>query len=382
MTATAPSTPEAHSKPARNLRINGDRVLETFLQLVRIESPSGHEAEVAAHLLAQLSGLGFDAELDKTGNVVGTRPGIGAGATKPPVLLSAHMDTVSPGYGVSPVVVDGIVRSSGATVLGADDKAGVASILEALRTSYEGQLPSCPVEVAFTVEEETGLTGAKGLDTSQFKATHAVVLDSNGPVGTIVNQAPAADSIKVVVHGTAAHAGVSPEKGVSAIQAAARALAKMKLGRIDEETTGTIGLISGGTADNIIPDRVEMSGGARSRSEAKLNAQIDHMRQLFEAEAAAMGAHAEVTVKRSYGAIDVPATSPLIVMLDRALRACGLEPRLVPTGGGSDASVFNDNGIEAVNLGVGFVDMHSTTESIAVADLAQIAEVVLEVITV
>jgi tripeptide aminopeptidase len=185
------------------LRINAERVL----------GPSGHEAKVAAHLLERLKGLGFEAQRDKTGNVVGSRPGIGAGASKPPVLLSAHMDTVSPGFGVSPVVKDGVVRSSGTTVLGADDKAGVAAIMEALQASYEGKLPSCPIEVAFTVEEETGLTGAKGLDTSVFKATHAVVLDSNGPVGTIVNQAPAADHIKVVVHGVAAHAGVSPRRG-------------------------------------------------------------------------------------------------------------------------------------------------------------------------
>ncbi len=361
--------------------VDPERVLSTFLELVRIDSPSGHEQAIAERLLTLLQTFGVDAEIDATGNVVGRRAGNGAHADAAPLLFSAHMDTVQPGTGVKPVVEDGFVRSDGSTILGADDKAGITAIVEALRTAHEQALDCVPMEIAFTVQEETGLTGAKGLDFTRIRASLGVVLDSNGPVGTIVNQAPAADKLQAVIHGRAAHAGVSPEKGVSAVQAAARAIAPMKLGRIDEETTATIGLINGGVADNIIPDRVELTGGARSRSEAKLQAQSEHMRRLLEDEAEKMGARAEVTVTRSYGAIDVPPDSPLIGMLEVALRACGLEPRLVPTGGGSDASVYNDHGIEAVNLGVGYTEMHSTTEHIAVADLARIAEVVLAVMT-
>jgi tripeptide aminopeptidase len=361
--------------------VDSNRVLDTFLELVRIDSPSGHEQRIAEHLLTLLQTLGVDAKIDSTGNVAGRRPGSGALAAAAPLLFSAHMDTVQPGTGIKPVVEDGFVRSDGSTILGADDKAGIAAILEALRTAHERGVDCVPLEIALTVQEETGLAGAKGLDFSRFRAKLAVVLDSNGPVGTIVNQAPAADKLQAVIHGRAAHAGVSPEKGVSAIQAAARAIAPMKLGRIDEETTATIGLINGGVADNIIPDRVELTGGARSRSEQKLRAQSEHMRRLLEEEAEKLGARAEVTVTRSYGAIDVPPDSPLIGLLERALRACGLEPRLVPTGGGSDASVFNDHGIVAVNVGVGYTEMHSTTEHIAVADLGRIAEVVLAVMT-
>ena len=353
-------------------------VLETFLTLVRIDSPSGHEDAIANHLATELAALGVDARRDSTGNVVGKRPGRGAQAARPPILLSAHMDTVQPGNGVKPQVADGIVRTDGTTILGADDKAGLAAILEALRATRDSDCR--PVEIAFTVEEETGLTGAKGLNLTNFQAKQAVVLDSNGPVGSIVNQAPAADKIEIVIHGKAAHAGVSPELGVSAIQAAGKALAQMKLGRIDDETTATIGVIKGGVADNIIPDRVEMTGGARSRSEAKLNAQVAHMRDLFESAAAAMGARAEVTVTRSYGAIDVPESSTLIGELKQALRSCDLEPHLMPTGGGSDANILNDKGIDAVNLGVGYKDMHSTDEHIAVADLTKITDVVLAVL--
>ncbi len=333
---------------------------------------------MAQRLLTELAALGVEAALDANGNVVGRRAGASTLAGAPPILFSAHMDTVQPGRGVEPVVEDGVVRSSGTTILGADDKAGLAAILEALRVTRGTDCR--PVEIAFTVQEETGLTGAKGLDLTRFAARQAVVLDSNEVVGSIVNQAPAADKLHVVVHGKAAHAGVSPELGVSAIQAAARALAEMRLGRIDDETTANIGVINGGTADNIIPDRVELTGGARSRNEAKLAAQIEHMRSHFEREATAMGARAEVTVTHSYGRIDVPPDAPLIRALEAAIRRVGLEPRLLPTGGGSDANILNDKGIAAVNLGVGYRDMHSTGENIAVADLARVADITIQVL--
>ncbi|HET7770316.1 MAG TPA: M20/M25/M40 family metallo-hydrolase, partial [Chloroflexota bacterium] len=360
------------------MNVDESRVLDLFLELVKIDSPSGHEQKIAEHLAARLNALGCTSRIDETGNVLGRRPGQGDLTGRPCILLSGHMDTVQPGIGVQPRVEDGIVRSSGTTILGADDKAGLAAILEALRVT---QGTACrPVEVAFSVQEETGLSGSKGMDTTWFDARQAVVLDSNNAVGSIVNQAPAADKLRAVVYGKAAHAGVSPELGISAIHAVSKALAKMKLGRIDPETTANVGTINGGTADNIIPDRVELIGGARSRSEAKLNAQIAHMQALLESEAAAMGARAEVTVERSYGAIDVSPTSALIQELAAAIRAIGLEPSLLPTGGGSDANIFNDRGIEAVNLGVGYRDMHSTDESMSVADLVKVTQIVVQVL--
>ena len=361
------------------MNVDESRVLDLFLELVKIDSPSGHEQEIAARLEGLLRTLGCEAQRDGTGNVLARRPGRGALAGRPPILLSGHMDTVQPGLGVQPQVADGVVRSNGTTILGADDKAGLAAILEALRVTESGDCR--PVEVEFSVQEETGLTGSKGMDVSWFSARQAVVLDSNNAVGSIVNQAPAADKLRAVIHGKAAHAGVSPELGISAIHAAAKALAQMKLGRIDAETTANVGTINGGTADNIIPDRVELIGGARSRSGAKLNEQIAHMKGLLESAAAEMGARAEVVVERSYGAIDVSPDSALIRELEGAIRRVGLEPQLLPTGGGSDANIFHDRGIEAVNLGVGYRDMHSTEESMAVADLVQVPEIVLAVLT-
>jgi tripeptide aminopeptidase len=356
-------------------------VLETFLRLVRIDSPSGHERAVAEYLQPLLGQLGFEMRRDATGNLLGRRPGRGTGADWLPLILSAHMDTVQPGTGIRPLVQDGIVRSDGTTILGADDKAGIAAILETLRALDAAGAPCRPLELALTVEEETGLTGSKGLDMGAFQARQAVVLDSNGPVGTIVNQAPASDHLEAVIIGKAAHAGVAPETGINALVAAARALAEMRLGRIDAQTTANFGVISGGTATNIVPERVELHGEARSRDEAQLTAQSEHMATCLRQAAAAIGARADVTTTRAYGSVDVPATSPLIQSLAAAIRACGLTPSLQPTGGGSDANIFNAAGIAAVNLGVGYASPHSVDEHIAVADLAGIVRVLKALLT-
>lgn len=361
--------------------LNQSRIVDTFLGLVRIDSPSGQEAALATQLISELEQLGLEVRRDGAGNVVGHRDGRGGGAGLSPLLLSAHMDTVQPGCAVQPQVQDGTIRTDGRTILGADDKAGLTTILEALRHADEWDLPCRPLEVAFTVEEETGLTGAKRLDMSRFHARHALVLDSGSTVGTIVNRAPAQNAIDALVHGRAAHAGVAPELGVNAIQAVARALAPMKLGRIDEETTANVGVISGGTASNVVPDRVHLKGEARSRDEGKLDRQTEHMVQLLRAAAEAEGGSADVKVHRSYSALNVPETSPLIKLLVSALQACGLQPQLVPTGGGSDANVLNAAGLSAVNLGLGYADAHSVDEHIAVADLVKACEVVLAVLT-
>lgn len=357
------------------------RPVATFLELVGIDSPSGQETRVAEHLLTRLQAVGVAARRDTAGNVIGRRPGSGALAAEAPFLLSAHMDTVQPGIGIRPQIVGGVIRTDGSTILGADDKAGITAILESLTRVQERGADCRPVELVLTVEEETGLTGSKGLDLASIEARYGVVLDSNGSVGTIVNQAPAQNSLEVTVTGKAAHAGVSPELGISAIQVAARAIAQMRLGRIDPETTANIGVINGGVATNIIPERVTLKGETRSRSEVKLEAQAAHMVACFKEAAAEAGAQVEVKVTRSYGAINVAPESGLIGLLAGALRRCGHEPRLVPTGGGSDANIYNAAGIEAVNLGVGYENMHSVDERIAIADLLAICDVLYSVLT-
>jgi tripeptide aminopeptidase len=356
-------------------------VRETFFDLVRTDSPSGEEDAVAAKLLFALARAGLEASRDPAGSVIARRAGWGSGAGLPPLLLSAHMDTVQPGYGIDPQERDGIIHSNGTTILAADDKAGITAILEALRVTHGTGVDCRPVEVAFTVEEETGLAGAKALDLESIAARDAIVLDSTGPVGTIITRAPAQNGFQITVTGKAAHAGVSPEKGVSAIVAAARALAAMKLGRIDEETTANVGTITGGVATNIVPERVELKGEARSRDEAKLAAQTQHMVETFERAAREMGATADVVVTRSYSAIDVAPDAPIVALVSKAMQRCGVEPKLGATGGGSDANVYSAAGLAAVNLGIGMSNPHSVDEQIPVSELLKAAEVVLAIIT-
>ena len=258
------------------MMVGTERLLDTFLDLVRIPSPSGQEEAVAEAIAARLGALGIAVERDAVGNLIARVDGVGE-----PLLLTAHMDTVVPCEGVVPVVRgEGdarIVASAGDTILGADDKAGVAILLELLAVLAENELAHRPLELLFTVGEEKGLRGAKALDVGRFRATMGLGLDVAGVPGIMVVHAPYQDHWRAVVHGRAAHAGGNPEAGVSAIQVAAEGIAGMPLGRIDDETTANIGVIQGGRATNIIPDRVELDGEARSRDVTKLEKQIEAM---------------------------------------------------------------------------------------------------------
>src|SRR5689334_23109631 len=271
--------------------INPERLLATFLDLVRIDNPSGDEAAIAAHIRGLLEALGLEVEEDGVHNLLARVPGQGE-----PLLLNAHMDSVAPCHGVRPLVADGVVRSSGDTVLGADDLAGVAAIIEGVRATLERGGPHRAAELLLTVQEEVGLLGAVAFDTAKLRAREGVTLDSGGDFGGITIGAPSQDSLHAIVIGRAAHAGVAPERGVNAIVVAARALAAMPLGRIDEETTANIGIIRGGDATNIVPERVELWGEARSHSQEKLVGQIEQMIAAFETAARATGANVQVEV--------------------------------------------------------------------------------------
>jgi tripeptide aminopeptidase len=346
-----------------SMEIDRERLLETFLALVRIESPSGFEDEIAVHLVDRLADLGVEACRDGTGNVIGRWKGEGI-----PFLLTAHMDTVTPCREVEPVVEGGVIRPKGDTILGADDKSGIAQILEMVAAVQEEGSAHRPVEIAFTVGEEVGLRGAKGLDVDSLEAEWAVVLDHN-KVGEIVVRAPSHDCIRAVVRGKAAHAGARPEDGVSAIRVAAEAIASMKLGRIDEETTANIGIIHGGTATNIIPSEVELEGEARSRDEAKLETQVEGMTRALEDAIARHGAEMDLEVTRSYTAYQRRPEDGVVRMLSGAIRSLCLEPTLVGSGGGTDGNILNSRGIPAVVSGTGMEDAHSLNEHIAVEDL-------------
>lgn len=355
--------------------INRDRLVSTFLELVQIDSPSGQEGEIAQCLTADLMSLGLTVERDATGNIISRLAGKGI-----PTLVCAHMDTVEPGRGVKPVFEKGIITSDGTTILGADDKSGVAVILEVLRVLVERGLPHPPLEVVLTVSEEQGLKGSKGLNLSELRAQEGIVLDGGGEIGTIVVSAPSQDKIWAVVHGRAAHAGVEPEKGINAIVVASEAIAAMPLGRIDEETTANIGRIQGGTATNIIPDRVEIAGEARSRDEGKLESQVKAMTEALRKAAKRHGATVEIDVRRSYSTFKLSEDDSIVRRAVAAAKSLGLRPALVPSGGGSDANVFNAGGIATINISTGMEQVHTTEERIAVADMVKCAEFLMAII--
>jgi len=353
--------------------INTTRLLETFLDLVRIDSPSGEEDKISQELAARLRHLGLDVQTDALHNIVARRQGNGE-----PLLLMAHMDTVMPGRGIKPVTRDGVVYSDGTTILGADDKSGIAVILEVLHVLREEAADSPPLEVVISAQEETGLIGIKGLDATGLESKIGVSFDAGDAPGTIVVTAPSHNILSAVVHGKAAHAGAEPENGVNAIVVAAQAVTAMPLGRIDEETTANIGTIHGGLARNIVPDRVELLGEARSLQEAKLEAQTTKMVEALQSAAKRQGATVDIDVQRAYNGYYLTEGDRTVARLMAACRALGIEPRLVPTGGGSDVNILNALGKQVVNLSTGMASVHTVEEHVAVSDMAACAEIVLE----
>lgn len=358
--------------------IDRERLLDTFVSLVRIDSPSGGEAVLRADLERRLGALGVETLVDETGNLLGRLPGQGE-----PLLLSAHMDTV-PGQDIQPILKEGLVCSDGTTILGADDKSGIAVLLEVLTVLQGGGLGERrpAVEIALSVGEEVGLWGAKGLDVDWFRARQALVLDMGGPLNVIVNAAPASDKFDAVVHGRAAHAGASPETGVNAIAIAAQGIAAMSLGRIDGETTSNVGLIQGGSAVNVVPDRVSMRGEARSHDPAKLDAQIGAMRAALESAVAAHdGARLDLEIERAYPSFRLDADDPLLRRVAAALEAMGEDALVLQAGGGgSDANILNARGIAAVPVSTGMQGVHTVNECIAVADMVRCVEFVLHML--
>lgn len=356
--------------------INQDRLLDTFLELVRINSPARHEGAVADVIEARLKALGFDTTRDGTGAVIGgetgsiiaRRPGE-TGAE--PVFLNAHMDTVQPTDGIRVIIEDGVVKTDGTTILGADDKAGVTAILEAVESALEDGVPLPLLEVIITVAEEVGLFGGRYFDESLVRARRGWVLDSGKPINRIVVQAPAQDKMRFVIHGKAAHAGARPEQGINAITVACRAIAAMPQGRIDEETTANVGVIEGGQATNIVPDLCRFEAEARSHDSGKLARQTEAMCAAVRKAAEEAGATADIAVERVFDAFNVPATAPTVELACRAMAANGLEAETESGGGGSDANYFNRKGMECVILGVGYEDIHTTSEKMTISELVK-----------
>ncbi len=367
--------------------VNLDRMTKELLECIRIPSPSLQEKRFAARVRAALVGLGIKCQEDDAakkiggdcGNLLARVPGK---RSLPTLLLCAHLDTVETGEGISPRIVNGVVRASANTVLGADDKAGVVAILETLRLLKEQKIPHGPLEIVFTVAEEKGLLGARNFDWSRLQAQAAFVLDSAAPVGGIIARAPAYDALDITVTGRAAHAGANPQNGVSAIQIAAAAVAKMRLGRVDEKTTANIGLISGGAARNVVPDRCTLKGEARSHSPAALRRQVQHMLRCLHQAAAQAGGGIEVEIERQFEAFRAPMNSLPVRLAKAAAGRLGLPFHAGVSGGGADTAIIAAAGIPAVTINTGFENPHSPQECISLEQLRRLGEYTLALVQI
>jgi len=362
-------------------------VLSLFTELAAIPSPSGKELPVAERVTKELRDLGLDVDIDDSGSRVGSdtgnlftrlEPNGGSGGT--PIFFCAHLDTVVPTAPIEPVVEDGIVRNSAGTILGADNKAAVAAMLEAVRRILLEGRPHAGVELVFTTREESGCQGAKAFDAGRLRARAGFVYDHAAPIGDVVIAAPHQRRIDVRFLGRAAHAGINPEDGRSAIHAAARAIADLRLGRLDEETTANVGVIAGGTARNVVPERCSFEVDTRSRNEGKLLELVEEMLATFAFAAAISDCEVETVVDELYRGYRLSMDDPALRLAFAGLEAAGFAPRGVEVGGGADANIFNAQGVPCVVLANGMAHIHSPDEQIAVADLEAMVGVTLAIV--
>lgn len=367
------------------IQVNRERLIEEFMTLVQIDSLSRDERRVADYLTEKLTALGVEVVEDTAGEKVGGNTGnlictLKGDASKPTVLFTCHMDTVTPGEGIKPQLLEDRITSDGTTILGADDKAGVAGILEMVRTLKEQNLNHGTIVLFLTMGEESGLLGSRHADWEKLpKVDFGYAFDSNGPIGKVVTQSPSQMKIEVVVNGKTAHAGVNPEAGISAITVAAHAISKMKLGRINEQTTANIGSFAGGGATNIVCDRIEIKAEARSLDLAELDEQTQHMKETFEQTAKEWGTTAEVHVERMYHNLNHEIDAPVVQTAFKAIRSLGFEPSTMASGGGSDANILNGQGIPTCNIAIGYEKIHTVNEFIRLDDLENAARLLVSI---
>ncbi len=373
--------------------IKQDRLTDYTMDLITIDSPSKQEKEVAMKLKYDMEQIGaqcsFDSADEKVGGNVGNLTVKVKGNTDaPPFFFSSHMDTVSPGIGIKPHIKEGIMRSDGTTILGSDDKSGIAIIVEVIKSLKENNIPHGDIEVAFTICEEIGLLGAKYYDINNISAKHGIVLDSSTP-DRLVLRCPSAEELNFTVHGIEAHAGLCPQDGISAIKVASDAISIMTFGRIDHETTSNIGIIKGGIATNIVTGKVEVVGEVRSHDEQKLKAQVYHMTECFTncakkhkivLNGKQLEAKIDVRTERSYDRMDVGDDSFITKLVLKAVQNLRHKVKLHTTGGGCDANYFNKFGLSCANLGTGMYELHTVNEYLVLEEQQRCAKIMLETV--
>jgi len=371
-------------------------IVDYFISLVQIDSESKQEKDIALKLEKDLTALGAEVRFDKAnektegniGNLYAYFPGK---KDKEPILFCAHMDTVKPGIGIKPQILKDRITSDGTTVLGSDDKSGIAQIVWAIKEITESNFAHAPIEILFTISEEIGLLGSKNLDYSLIKSKFGFALDSRD-VGSLTIGAPSENDLKIIVHGKEAHAGVEPEKGLNAIMIAANAIRELPLGRIDEDTTCNIGKIGGGKATNIIPNYVKIEAEVRSHSEEKLQKVTQQICSIFtetaskyqveNSEGKIIYAKAEININKSYQSFRLSKDDEIVKLVYEVNKNLDLPCTTSIGGGGSDANNFNQNGIKMAIVGTGMNSIHTVDEFILISDLEKGAQWVKEVIRI
>jgi len=346
-----------------------ERLVELFSDLVRIDSESGEEEEFLRFLSALLQEeLGAECVFDSYGNLISRIPGKNT-TCKESFLFACHGDTVKPGRGIEPILDGDIIRSKGDTILGADDKAGIAQFIEAVRTAEAYP----PLEFVVSREEEPGLLGARHLEYDKLSAKEGFVLDMDA-LDAVVVGGPTHFLIDITFHGKAAHAAMEPEKGISAVLAAARAIAAMPLGRLDPDTTANVGIIEGGQIRNGVPERAIVRAECRSLRDERAVEVAGQIEQICRESAKSIGATVDVSSEIAYHASSVDPASPVVKLAEQAVASLGLVPHVSTICGGTDASIYNEHGITTVVLGIGVQAEHSTNEHVAVSDMRRAVE--------
>ncbi|HID02245.1 MAG TPA: M20/M25/M40 family metallo-hydrolase [Desulfobacterales bacterium] len=373
--------------------IKKERLADIFTQLCEIDSPSFEERPIADFMTELLTELGAESVIEdesaretgsNAGNLIARFPGT---VDKAPIFFACHMDTVSPGRGVEVCRTGDIFSSRGNTILGGDDKSGIAALVEMIRVLHEDKLPHGPIEILLTTCEEVGLLGAKNIDSSLVRSKYGYALDSTG-INRVVTGAPAANRLKIKVHGIAAHAGSNPEQGVSAFCLAARAIADLRLGRLDEQSTANFGLIRGGVARNIVPDLITIEGEVRSHSPEKLEDYTREIESTFRNVVMGWSSQVggsvqpsvEITVEPEYPVMRLGDDEPVIARAKRAADILERELAFEVSGGGSDANIFNSYGLQTAIIATGMAKVHTTDECIDLRDMVTVTELLLAIL--
>lgn len=364
-----------------------ERLIQTLFELIRIDSETGEETAVSSLLKEKFAKLGLIVQEDQASaaaghganNLILTLPGTTGGTS---IFFGTHMDTVCPGKRIHPAIQNGYIVSDGTTILGADDKAGIAALIEALTIVQAHRIPHADLQIIITAGEESGLLGARALNPDLIVGQYGFELDNDGSVGAIMIAAPFQSQLDVDLFSEPASAGRTPDQYVSALTIAKKAITRMPLGRIDRETTASIGRFAGNANNDTraVGDHVHIQAEVRSLNRSKLDRQLNLMTRAFKQAAVEMGGMAEIRPTLIYPGYRFASSEPIVRMAEAAVRSIGCKPRLFSSSGGSDANVFNGKGLPVLNLGIGYEKIHTTRERLPVSELVKTAELITALI--